>query len=118
MRRDFARAAAEDQLSWAIRELASNLMRILAGGGKSHELVPQINAFIEAYAACEEAAASRLWHGTTRYVPKADRLLIKRLGFVWMEIVYDSRLQPVAADVSGRLHGAPASEYGDACKGA
>jgi hypothetical protein len=21
-----------------------------------------------------------LWHGTTRYVPKADRLLIKRLG--------------------------------------
>jgi hypothetical protein len=59
MRRDFARAAAEDQLSWAIRELASNLMRILAGGAKSHELVPQINAFIEAYAACEEAAASR-----------------------------------------------------------
>ena len=35
-----------------------------------------------------------LWHGTTRYVPKADRLLIKRLGFVWMEIMYDSRLQP------------------------
>ena len=59
-----------------------------------------------------------LWHGTTRYVPKADRLLIKRLGFVWMEIMYDSRLQPIVADVSGWLHGAPASAYGDARKGA
>jgi hypothetical protein len=28
-----------------------------------------------------------LWHGTTRYVPKADRFLTKRLGFVWMEIM-------------------------------
>jgi hypothetical protein len=32
--------------------------------------------------------------------------------------MYDSRLQPIAADVSGYLHGAPASTYGDACKGA
>ena len=59
-----------------------------------------------------------LWHGTTRYVPKADRLLIKPLGFVWMKIMYDSRLQPIAVDVSCWLHGAPASAYGDACKGA
>jgi hypothetical protein len=42
-----------------------------------------------------------LWHGTTGYLPKADRLLIKRLGFVWMEIMRDSRLQPIVADVSG-----------------
>jgi hypothetical protein len=66
----------------------------------------------------EEALDRILRHGTTRYVPKADRLLIKGLGFVWMEIMYDSRLQPIAADVSGWPHGAPASACGDACKGA
>ena len=35
-----------------------------------------------------------------------------------MEIMYNSRLQPIAADVSGWLHAAPASAHGDACKGA
>ena len=41
-----------------------------------------------------------------------------RAGNRRMEIMYDSRLQPIVADVSGYLHGAPASTYGDACKGA
>jgi hypothetical protein len=58
------------------------------------------------------------WRGTTRYVPKADPLLIKRLGFFCTEIMYELRLQPIAADVSRWVRGAPASACGDACKGA
>jgi hypothetical protein len=55
--RDFKREFAQNKLSWAIRELASNLMRILAGGGKSYEIFPQITALIEACTACGETGA-------------------------------------------------------------
>lgn len=54
-RRDAEREFALDKLSWAIRELASNLMRILAGGGKSYEIFAQINALAEACTACNDA---------------------------------------------------------------
>jgi hypothetical protein len=54
-RQDSERKFAQDKLSWAIRELASNLMRILAGGGKSYEILAQIKALAEACTACDDA---------------------------------------------------------------
>jgi hypothetical protein len=38
-----------DRLAWATRELASNILRIAAHGGKAHELPQQIIDFGEAY---------------------------------------------------------------------
>jgi hypothetical protein len=54
-RRDAEREFAQNHLSSAIRELASNLMRILAGGGKSYEIFAQIKALAEAFAVCNDA---------------------------------------------------------------
>jgi hypothetical protein len=47
-RQDFEREYATDKLSWATRDLAANLIRILAGAGKSYELLSQVNGLVEA----------------------------------------------------------------------
>jgi hypothetical protein len=47
-RRDREREYATDALSWATRDFAANLMRILAGAGKSYELLAQVNKSVDA----------------------------------------------------------------------
>ena len=46
--RQRARERAEDEFSWAIREVAANMLRIIRGAGKPYELVLQMQRAIDA----------------------------------------------------------------------
>lgn len=44
-------------------------------------------------------AATLLVRATTRYIVQPDRLSIKRIGFVWLEILF-GKIEEIAAEVS------------------
>jgi hypothetical protein len=46
--RQRARERAEDDFSWAIREVAANILRIIRGAGKPYELLSQMQRAIDA----------------------------------------------------------------------
>ena len=46
--RQRARDRAKDDFSWAIREVAANMLRIIRGAGKPYELLPQMQRAINA----------------------------------------------------------------------
>jgi hypothetical protein len=52
---DPARRRAIAAVSWPLRDLASNLMRVVRGAGKPHEIVRQTRALMEAFADYHEA---------------------------------------------------------------
>ena len=78
-RRDSKREFAQNKLSWAIRELASNLMRILAGGGKSYEIFSQVTALIEAVGDCQDAGVPPNGFALEQALHEAAESHLKRL---------------------------------------
>lgn len=50
-----ARTWATEAVSWAVRDLAANLLRIVRGAGKPHEVVGQIAGLTQALASYREA---------------------------------------------------------------
>jgi hypothetical protein len=50
-RRDFERDRIRSRIEWSICELAANLLRVIAGAGKSYDLIEHMVAVIEA---CDE----------------------------------------------------------------
>jgi hypothetical protein len=46
---------AESELSWALRDLAANMLRVIRGGGKAYELLGQTQRLIDAAASYRDA---------------------------------------------------------------
>lgn len=55
---DIAKRRADDELRWSLRELAANMMRVVRGTGKPHEIGSQIFGLTEAFQAYKNVAGT------------------------------------------------------------
>ena len=69
---DLARRQAVERVRWALREMTANLLRVVRGAGKSHEIVNQTAELLQALASYRDVV------GTFPPVDELDRFL--RMG--------------------------------------